>query len=1091
MTGFRTDARRRWRLRLAVALGAVLGMLALGLPAPVAAAPVQDAGSARAAVEPQLTSTLAARGTATFWVYLRQEADLTAAADVKDRAGQGRSVLRTLTGTAKSSQAGLVAMLDEAGADHKSFWIANVVKVTGDAALVSRIAARPEVEQITADKTYRIPEPEAAGDEPQIASVEWNISRVNAPQVWQQFGDTGEDIVVGNIDTGVMFDHPALVRQYRGNLGGGRFDHNYNWWDPSNVCGAPSLVPCDNNDHGTHTMGTMVGDDGVNQVGVAPGATWIAAKGCEGRTCSTEALLSSGQFMLAPTDLRGNNPNPDLRPHIINNSWGGGADTDPWYQPTVRAWVAAGIFPQFSSGNPGSACGQAGNPGNLPEAYAAGAFDINGNLYTNSGRGPSAWGADMIKPNITAPGVAVRSSVATGGYGSFTGTSMASPHVAGTIALLWSAVPALERDIDTTRAILDGSAVDTSDLTCGGTAANNNVWGQGRLDAFAALSQAPVPPKGQLTGTVQDAVTGAPVGGAKVAFTGPADRTRTTGADGSYAIDLPVGDYTATATAFGYEPSSTTVSVVAGSTVTQDFTLAHPAGRRLDLSPGTLDFGVTEVGKAAGPLTVTLTGTGAEPVTISGITEPGGEFARSGGTCGAPPITLAHLESCTAEYTFTPTLDGPARTTVAVTSDAAGSPQSVTLSSTAIRVPVRTGATALGAGEDILFSAVVEPSGRFGYFGTQTVPGRVVKVDLDTLQRVGSITLGTGENFLDAAVVDPAGRFAYFGTGTSPGRVVKVDLSTFARVGSITLGPGETFLRTAVIDPKGTFAYFGTSGSPGQVVKVDLGTFRRVGAATLETGVDNLRSAVIDPAGAFAYFGTGTSPGQVVKVDLAGLTQVATITTTSESVLQSAVIDPAGAFAYFGTGTAPGRVVKVDLATFQRVATIELASEEVSLVSAVIDPAGGSAFFGTGTSPGRIVKLDLGTFSRVGAVSLDSGENTLLSAVIDPRGAYVYAGTLSSPGRVVKVQVDVAIDLAATARRVQGKQLVDLSWTGAAATDLDVLRDGALIATVPNGGAYTDRVGASGSATYRYHVCHADTRRCSNEVTVRFGGGSS
>ena len=129
--------------------------------------------------------------------------------------------------------------------------------------------------------------------------------------------------MVANIDTGVQYNHPALVNQYRGNLGGASFDHNYNWFDPSSVC--PSPVPCDNNNHGTHTMGTMVGDDGgTNQIGVAPGARWIAAKGCETNNCSDAALLASAQWILAPTDLNGSNPRPDLRPDIVNNSWGGG-----------------------------------------------------------------------------------------------------------------------------------------------------------------------------------------------------------------------------------------------------------------------------------------------------------------------------------------------------------------------------------------------------------------------------------------------------------------------------------------------------------------------------------------------------------------------------------------------------------------------------------------------------------------------------------------------------------------------------------------------------------------------------------------------
>src|SRR5690606_15813165 len=178
-----------------------------------------------------------------------------------------------------------------------------------------------------------------------------NIENIRASEAWEAFGTRGEGIVVANIDTGVEFDHPALVNQYRGTQGEGMYDHNYNWFDPSNICGFPSEAPCDNEGHGTHTMGTIVGDDGGdNQIGVAPGAQWIAAKGCEDFFCSFEALLSAGEWILAPTDLNGENPRPDLRPHIVNNSWGGGAG-DEFYRGIVQAWVAAGIFPVFANGN--------------------------------------------------------------------------------------------------------------------------------------------------------------------------------------------------------------------------------------------------------------------------------------------------------------------------------------------------------------------------------------------------------------------------------------------------------------------------------------------------------------------------------------------------------------------------------------------------------------------------------------------------------------------------------------------------------------------------------------------------------------------
>ncbi|MGH3681833.1 MAG: S8 family serine peptidase, partial [Natronosporangium sp.] len=461
-----------------------------------------------------------------------------------------------------------------AGVDYQPFWIANAVKVRGDRQLLRRIAELPEVTQVTADRAYQLPEPIPAPEQPAVQAVEWGIDRVRAPQVWDELGSTGEGIVVGAVDGGALFTHEALVDAYRGNLGDGGFDHNYNWHDPSRVCGNPSRQPCDNTGHGTHVLGTMVGAGGI---GVAPQAQWIVAKGCETSTCSQAALLSAGQFMLAPTDLAGQNPRPDLRPHIVNNSWGGPTSTDPWYESMVDAWVAAGIFPQFAAGNTSQApvCASASNPGNLPASYAAGAFDIDGVIADFSRRGPSAWGGEVTKPNLSAPGVAVRSAWNNGGYRSISGTSMASPHVAGTVALLWSAAVRLERNIDATRALLDQTAVDVEDLTCGGTPGNNNVWGQGRLDAYAAVAAAPREPAGVLTGTVTDAATGDPIGGATVEVAGELDRREVTRPDGSYAVRLPAGDYRVTGSAFGYRPATADATVAADGSVTRDFRLAE------------------------------------------------------------------------------------------------------------------------------------------------------------------------------------------------------------------------------------------------------------------------------------------------------------------------------------------------------------------------------------------------------------------------------------------------------------------------------------------------------------------------------------
>lgn len=565
----RPAERGRWRWRTAfaavVSSAVVAGLAVAGPPVagPAHAGPdAADPGSPHdPVVEEQVWLELAAGGETDFWVYLSGEPELDPASGIDDRAAQGRFVHERLMTTAHDSQAGLIALLDVAGVDYEPFWVANTVRVTGDEQLLEQILTLPEVVRVTADREYRIQQPEPGEDHPSVAGVEWGLDRINGPQVWDELGATGEGIVVGSIDSGAQFDHPALVEQYRGNLGNGEFDHHYDWHDPSRVCGDPSLAPCDNTGHGTHVTGTMVGDDGGdNRIGVAPDAQWVAAKGCETTTCSQAALLSSAQFMLAPTNLNNENPDPSLRPHVVNNSWGGSASTDPWFRPMVQAWVAAGIFPQFANGNTlfGTApCGSASNPGNLPESYSAGAFDIDGDIADLSNRGPSAWGSDQVKPNLAAPGIGVRSAVPGDGYDSKSGTSMASPHVAGTVALMWSAAQPLHREIDATRALLDRTAIDTEDLTCDGEPGNNNVWGQGRLDAYAAVSQAPRGPAGQLEGVVRDAADGEPVPGATVEISGPVARERTTGPDGTFSLTLPVGGYEVSASAFGYEPDTT------------------------------------------------------------------------------------------------------------------------------------------------------------------------------------------------------------------------------------------------------------------------------------------------------------------------------------------------------------------------------------------------------------------------------------------------------------------------------------------------------------------------------------------------------
>ena len=327
----------------------------------------------------------------------------------------------------------------------------------------------------------------------------------------------------------------------------------------------------------------------------------------------------------------------------------------------------------------------------------------------------------------------------------------------------------------------------------------------------------------------------------------------------------------------------------------------------------------------------------------------------------------------------------------------------------------RVGALPLNAGEDYAISAVIDPAAGFAYFGTSTEPGIVVKVRLSDLTLMGTLALNVADEYLDSAVIDQAAGFAYFGTNTSPGKVVKVRLSDFTRVGGLTLDVGEDYLRSAVIDPAEGFAYFGTHAgdSPGKVVKVRLSDFTRVGALTLNAGENFFDSAVIDPAADLAYFGTAlTQPGIVVKVRLSDFTRVGALPLNDGEIsLDSAVIDPAAGFAYFGTNTQPGIVVKVRLSNFTRAGALTLNDGENRLDAAVIDPAAGFAYFGTSTFPSIIVKVRLSDFTRVEALPLNAGENGLTSAVIDPAASFAYFGTFTSPGIVVKVSIASQADL--------------------------------------------------------------------------------
>ncbi|MBP1643886.1 MAG: peptidase and subtilisin, kexin, sedolisin, partial [Acidobacteria bacterium] len=300
------------------------------VPAVILALALLSAPAAATAdkISPALARALADApdGRAEMLVVMAEQADLAPARALASKAAKGRFVFEQLTATAKRVQAPLLAELARRGVPHRSFWAANFVWTQGDLGLALALAARGDVARLDANPRLVLEEPVrdlAALDAPTSpAAVEWNIAHVNANDVWA-LGYTGQGAVVAGQDTGYDWDHPALIDQYRG-WNGSSANHNYNWHDAihsgGGVCGPNSTQPCDDHGHGTHTMGTMVGDDGgSNQIGMAPGARWIGCRNMNVGVGTPTTYIECFEWFIAPTDLAGQNPDPAMAPDTINN----------------------------------------------------------------------------------------------------------------------------------------------------------------------------------------------------------------------------------------------------------------------------------------------------------------------------------------------------------------------------------------------------------------------------------------------------------------------------------------------------------------------------------------------------------------------------------------------------------------------------------------------------------------------------------------------------------------------------------------------------------------------------------------------------
>lgn len=445
-------------------------------------------------------------------VFLKSEPNLQKFNIVSDTKARHEMLYRELVRNAQQSQASLMQLLKAKGFKTTSYYISNMILVeNATRELVLELHKRSEVRKLSLNQPFLqkiLPQsPPSLGT--QVRGIEPSLVAIGADKVWNELQVKGQNIVIAGQDSGVQWNHPALIRQYRGSTTSG-VQHDYNWHDAikkrlrkasaRNRCGYNLKVPCDDQGHGTHTMGTMVGDDlRENKIGVAPEARWMACRNMDGGVGTPATYIECFEYFFAPYPY-GGNPLKDGQtsraPHVINNSWGcpksEGCQGEE-ILPILEKLYTAGIMVVASAGNEGPGCSTINDQPatHSRTTLSVGAMGAGGKIANFSSRGPSKFDGG-IGPDIVAPGTNIRSSVPGNKYeGGWNGTSMAGPHVAGLVALMWSARPELIGHIDLTTQIIQKTATPIqAKLNCGGvlgTQIPNNVYGFGMINALRAV----------------------------------------------------------------------------------------------------------------------------------------------------------------------------------------------------------------------------------------------------------------------------------------------------------------------------------------------------------------------------------------------------------------------------------------------------------------------------------------------------------------------------------------------------------------------------------------------------------------------------
>ena len=289
-------------LRGGIFRGVILIAVAAALLAGGVAAQAPEPMSFKGKIDPRVLVDTRNGATAHFMVVMQDQENVARIADsTHDRRTLGLRVVSSLEATAETAQTPLRRELARRGVSFRPFWISNSIAVRGDRSLVEWLAARDDVARIEADRAFHGVEAVKGHTVSSTGTgVEWNVAQIGAPGLWAA-GFTGQGMVYANADTGVSWTHPALKNHYRG-WNGTTVSNDYNWHDSvhsdingngTNPCGFDSTAPCDDQFHGTHTMGTAVGDDGPairsesrrGRSG-SPAGTWTRASGARARTSS-------------------------------------------------------------------------------------------------------------------------------------------------------------------------------------------------------------------------------------------------------------------------------------------------------------------------------------------------------------------------------------------------------------------------------------------------------------------------------------------------------------------------------------------------------------------------------------------------------------------------------------------------------------------------------------------------------------------------------------------------------------------------------------------------------------------------------------